>query len=55
MIPRIASHASNGDIVPPVSITVLAQPRPVRHAQQHTTPPVRSWWPPRYFVAEWIT
>ena len=48
------SHASNGAIVPPVSIAVsrsAAKPS----IDVHTTPPIRSLWPPMNFVAECTT
>ena len=49
--PRMQSHASNGAIVPPVSIAVS---RSAAQASRdpHTTPPIRSLCPPMNFVAE---
>ena len=49
--PRMQSHASNGAIVPPVSIAVS---RSAAHPSRdpHTTPAIRSLCPPMNLVAE---
>src|SRR5919204_570970 len=50
----MASHASSGCMAPPVSMAV-ARRRFLSSSVVHATPPIRSWWPPMYLVAEWIT
>ena len=53
-MPRSSSQAVSGSIEAPYSFIMRATPS-IMPRLPATTPAIRSEWPPRYLVAEWIT